>query len=126
MLHYYYSYMYNYKFTMYSCTGNTAKKNAVLLIIDDISKAIENVNDTNALDRVLALLTQVSTSIKAATMPLGTETMQFEKKDHFHPTEKNETQLRFKKTTTNPGRKKQNIPLKCIFICSSRCTDEVE
>jgi hypothetical protein len=35
---------------------------------------------------------------------------QFVKKDHFYPTQKNETQLRFKKTTINAGRKDNMFP----------------
>ena len=60
---------------------------------------------TDALDRVLALLAQASVSIKAAVAPVEDQPQRLEKKDHFSPTQKNETQLKFKKTTANPGRK---------------------
>ena len=36
----------------------------------------------------------------------------FEKKDHFAPRQKNETQLSFTKTTNNPGRKQKYTPLR--------------
>ena len=87
----------------YTCinTDVVAKKKAVVSVLDEIKEGIDAINDSNAINRVLALLLQASASIKAASIPMDTETLQFEKKDHFYPTQKNEIQLRFKKTTTN-------------------------
>lgn len=64
------------------------------------------------LDRILSLLMQADTSCSV----LGSETNKsnikdFEKKETFAPAQKNETQLRFKKTCGNPGRKKKNVPI---------------
>ena len=46
----------------------------------------------------------------ATALSYDDNTMEFEIKDHFAPTQKQETQPRFKKTYTDPGRKpKQHI-----------------
>ena len=100
-----------------------AKKKAALLVVDEIKKGIDGLNDPNGMDRVLALLSQASASIKAAMVPMDTQTQPFEKKDHFYPTQKNETQLKFRKTTTSPGRKKKH-PFKVLYIfaiCFQSC-----
>ena len=78
--------------------------------MDDIRAGIDGVNDPNGLDRVVSLLVQASASIKAVVVPMNTKIQHFEKKDYFHPTQKNETQLKFKKTTLNPGRRKKTSP----------------
>ena len=79
-----------------------------------ITSNIQDVDDPNTLDRVLALLTQASASLTAAAEACSDnkQVNTFVKKDHFAPTQKNETQLRFKRTTKPPGRKKQYIPLR--------------
>ena len=89
-----------------------AKKRAILSVLDEIKEGIDGINDGNGLNRVLALLTQASASIKAAAIPMDTQIQQLKKKDHFYPTQKNEIQLRFKKTASNPGRKKLNVTLR--------------
>ena len=55
--------------------------------------------------------TQASASLAAAETFDHKQVNAFVKKDHFAPTQKNETQLRFK-ITTPPGRKKQHLPLR--------------
>jgi len=89
-----------------------AKRKVVVSTLDEIKCGVEGLNDSDALDRILALLTQASASIKAAVIPVEYQPQRLEKKDHFFPTQKNETQLKFMKTTANPGRKPQNIPLR--------------
>ena len=103
------------------CRYIATKKKAVLSVLEDIKKGVDDLNDSNGLDRVLALLNQAFSSIKAEITPKDTDNLHFEKKDHFYPTQKNETQLKFKKTTTNPGRKRQNVPLRCKFFASVSC-----
>ena len=41
----------------------------------------------------------------ATVLSYDDNTMEFEIKDHFAPTQKNEIQLQFKKTCADPGRK---------------------
>jgi len=86
------------------------KRRAIELYL--IRSGIDSLNDGNALDRILALLTQASAAIKATTLPTNSPPRQFEKMDHFFPTQKNETQLRFKQTGGNPGRKRKHVPLR--------------
>lgn len=85
------------------------KKKTIKAYIDEISSHIDNVEDPNVLDRALVLLTQTSTVIKASESPEYTHLKSFDKKDKFSPTQKNETQLHFKKTVGNSGRKKQTV-----------------
>ena len=73
--------------------------------MDEIKSSINDLNDVNGLDRVLTLLTQASASVKSAMKPVEVQQVQFERKDQFNTTQKNETQLRFTKTTANPGRR---------------------
>ena len=65
--------------------GIATKKKAVLSVLEDIKKGVD---DLNGLDRVLALLNQAFSSIKAAITPKDTDNLHFEKKDHFYPTQK--------------------------------------
>ena len=64
---------------------------------------MENTDDVNLLDRIRSLLMQAASSSKACTTDFINES--FKIKDQFAPTQKNETQLQFKKTSANPGRK---------------------
>ena len=64
---------------------------------------MENTNDVNLLDRIRSLLMQAASSSKACTIDDNTDS--FKIKDQFAPTQKNEIQLQFKKTSANPGRK---------------------
>jgi len=70
--------------------------------------------DTNALDRMLSLLMQAASSSKISTTD---ETGQvFTIKDKFAPAQKNETQLRFKKTCADPGRKAKARSMKYVQL----------
>ena len=89
-----------------------ARKKTIQQYATIIASAVQNVNDPNTLDRVIALMTQASASLTAAATSDDKQTNSFVKKDHFAPTQKNETQLRFKTTTKTPGRKKQHLPLR--------------
>ena len=89
-----------------------ARKKTIQQYATAIASAVENVNDPNTLDRVIALMTQASVSLKAAKDSDDKQVNAFVKKDQFAPTQKNETQLRFKITTKPPGRKKQHLPMR--------------
>ena len=80
--------------------------------MNNIKGRIEDLNDANTLDRVLALLTKASAAIKAVAIHDNDPSNQFQKKDHFFPKQKKETQLVFKKTVINPGRKKQHATMR--------------
>ena len=86
------------------------KRKAIERIMEDIQHGIEDVNDSTCLDRIHALLSRASVSLRT-TSPTSHVKL-YEKKDHFFPTQKNETQLRFKKTKGNPGRTIKHLPLR--------------
>ena len=88
-----------------------ARRNAIKQSVAMIASAVNEVDDLNALERVLTLLTKASDSLDAATLSCSTVLVPFDKKDHFGPTQKNETQLRFKQTIAKPGRKPQLLPI---------------
>lgn len=100
--------------TRYYFIDVTGKKKAIHNLLDDIRDNIDCLDDPNILERVLALLTQASVGIKAAVPAPVDSLKEFEKKDYFAPTQKNETQLRFKKTSGNPGRKRKYVPMRYI------------
>ena len=103
----------HYYISLYCCYSDiTGKKAAIGIYLNNIKGRIDDLNDANTLDRVLALLTKASAAIKAVAIHDSDLPNQFQKKDHFFPTQKNETQLVFKKTVTNPGRKKQHAPMR--------------
>lgn len=76
--------------------------------MERIEACIDDENDPNVLDRILALLVQADAAIQTSATP---QLKTFQKKDKFSPAQKNETQLRFKKTTGSPGRKKQDATM---------------
>lgn len=87
------------------------KKREILHYIDEITSAVNNIEDANVLDRMLSLLMQAASSSKVSTE----ETSQaFTIKDKFAPAQKNETQLRFKKTCANPGRKAKTLTMRYV------------
>ena len=96
------------KKSLIDITDITGRKRAIKHYIDEISSAVGSIDDVNTLDRILSLLMQATSSVKVLSSE--DNTMEFEIKDHFAPTQKNETQLQFKKTCADPGRKsKQHI-----------------
>ena len=61
----------------------------------------------------MELLIKADASI---TVSDGNIQQKFEKKDHFAPRQKDETQLCFTKTADNPGRKQKYMPLRYIIL----------
>ena len=97
-------------------TDIAGKKKAIQVYLDKIKNGIGSINDQHTLDRILSLLMQVDTSCRVINNDVNIK--DFEKKDTFAPAQKNETQLRFKKTCANPGRKKKNIPFRYVSFNS--------
>ena len=56
--------------------------------MNNIKGRIDDLNDANTLDRVLALLTKASAAIKAVAIHDNDPSNQFQKKDHFFPKQK--------------------------------------
>ena len=54
----------------------------------NIKGRIDDLNDANTLDRVLALFTKASAAIKAVAHHYNDPPNQFQKKDQFFPTQK--------------------------------------
>lgn len=91
------------------------RKKAINEYLHKIKLAIDSINESNTLDRILALLIKADASITVS----GSDVQQkFEKKDYFASRQKNETQLRFTKTTDNPGRKQKFTSLRCAILHS--------
>ena len=65
-----------------------ARKKTIQQYATTIASAVQNVNDPNTLDRVIALMTQASASLTAAATSDDKQTNSFVKKDHFAPTQK--------------------------------------
>ena len=84
------------------------KKKTIKAYMDEIKVHIDDTDDPNVLDRVLAFVIQADAALQMTITSEDTQLRTFEKKNHFVSTQKNETQLCFKKTTGTPGRKKQN------------------
>ena len=80
-------------------------------IIDIYKSSVDSIDDPNTFDRILALLMKADTSTLISN---SNPHYKFNKRDHFAPRQKNETQLCFTKTSENPGRKQKNIPLRYV------------
>ena len=75
--------------SLYCCFSDiTGKKAAIGIYLNNIKGRIDDLNDANTLDRVLALLTKASATIKAVAIHDNDPLNQFQKKDHFFPTQK--------------------------------------
>ena len=98
--------------TISVATDIAGRKKAIQVYLDKIKNGIEKTNDQHILDRILSLLIQADTSYRVLESESETDIKEFEKKDTFAPAQKNEIQLRFKKTCGNPGRKKKHMPLR--------------
>jgi len=96
-------------------TDIAGKKKAIQLYLDRIKNGVEKIYDHHMLDHVLALLMQADASCKVLD-DRNNNIKEFERKDIFAPAQKNETQLRFKKTCGNPGRKKKHTPFRLSFL----------
>ncbi|XP_065902011.1 uncharacterized protein [Dysidea avara] len=92
-------------------SDTAGKKREILHYVDEITFAVNNIEDTNVLDRMLSLLMQAASSSKVCTREETSQT--FTIKDKFAPAQKNETQLRFKKTCADPGRKTKASTMSC-------------
>ena len=99
--------LHNTKFILF--TDLLGRKKAIQEYLDKLKLSVENTDDPDTLDRILALLMKADASVSTC---VDSSLQKFEKKDTFAPRQKNETQLRFVKTTSNPGRKQKNIPLR--------------
>ena len=92
-----------------------ARRNTIKRCAAKIVSAVDEVDDLSGLDRVLTLLTKALASLNVATSSsTQSKVIPFDKKDHFGPTQKNETQLSFKQTTSKPGRKRQLLPIRYV------------
>lgn len=97
---------------LFSYTEVSGRKKAINEYLQRIKLGIDCINEPNTLDRILALLIKADASI---TVPGSNIQQKFDKKDHFAPRQKNETQLSFAKTADNPGRKQKYIPLRYAY-----------
>jgi len=88
------------------------RKKAVREYLDKLKNGVENTNDPDTLDRILALLMKADASITTCD---NNPHQKFEKKETFAPRQKNETQLSFIKTCKNPGRKQKHTPLRSVL-----------
>lgn len=88
------------------------KKKSIMDHLENIKGHIHDVDDPDTIDRVYALLIQTNEAIRIAAANEDSQLKKFIKKDHFFPTQKNEKQLTFKKTTADPGRKKRSLSMK--------------
>ena len=61
----------------------TGKKAAIGIYLNNIKGRIDDLNDANTLDRVLALLTKASAAIKAVAIYDSNPPNQFQKKNLF-------------------------------------------
>lgn len=79
---------------------------AIDLEIKSILASLERVEDHFILDHALATLTQLSRSLQPHVRK--EDCSNFVVKDHFAPSQKNEKQLAFTRTTASAGRKKKD------------------
>ena len=74
----------HYYISLYCCYSDiTGKKAAIGIYLNNIKGRIDDMNDANTLDKVLALLTKASAAIKAVAIHDSDPPNQFLKKDHF-------------------------------------------
>ena len=69
------------------------------------------VEDQQILDHTLATLTQLSRSLHTHLEGKKELSSEFPIEDHFAPSQKNEKQLNFTRTTASAGRKKKDLKL---------------
>ena len=95
------------------------RKQEVMHYIDEITSALNGIDNINVLDRMLSLLMQAASSSR---IPTHDTTQIFTVKDHFAPAQKNKIQLQFKRTCTNPGRKAKPLIMRYnkLFLCINR------
>ena len=103
------TYITTYMIILFQIIDVLGRKKAIDKYLEKIKFSIDSIDDPNTLDRILALLMKADTSTLISD---SNPHHKFDKKDHFAPRQKNEIQLRFTKTSENPGRKQKNIPLR--------------
>ena len=96
------------------CNRYCRKEKAIQLYLDRIKNVVEEMHDQHMLDHILAFLMQVDASCKVLENRRA-NIKEFEKQNIFAPAQRNKTQLWFKKTYENPGRKKRHKPFRLEF-----------
>lgn len=96
------------------CIAVDGKRKEIDQKMKDILTSVSVVEDYYILDHTIGTLTQLSRSLhthleKAEDSNVNSD---FPIKDHFAPSQKNEKQLIFKRTTAPAGRKKKDLKLK--------------
>ena len=89
------------------------------LICEEVRRVIsllEAVGDVHILEHALTIMKQLTVTLKTNTHQENSSNKQilpppFTVLTHFVPTEKNEKQLKFKKTIESAGRKQKMVPL---------------
>ena len=90
-------------------TAIVGKKAAIDSELKVIIASLQLVEDHHTLDHVLSTLTQLSRSIQSHVREQNKEECSdFKIKHHFSPSQKNEKQLVFKRTTESAGRKRKD------------------
>lgn len=84
--------------SFFSYTEVLGRMTAINQYLYKIKLGVDYINEPNTLDRILALLIKADASITVSDSNIQ---QKFEKKDHFAPRQKNETQLLFTKTADN-------------------------
>ena len=93
------------------------KRLTIRSYIDEIDKSVEEIDEAGILDHVIARLFPILTSLRASIAGFrdneddSVDIQNFEIKELFAPSQKNERQLSFHKVKT-PGRKKTKLPFK--------------
>ena len=88
-----------------------AQKKSIVQYLEEIWEAIQPVEESGVLEHVQSLLMQANTALKVASTTEAAYSKPFTKVEAFAPAQKNETQLRFKQTTGNVGRKRKHKEL---------------
>ena len=88
-----------------------AQKKSIVQYLEEIREAIQPVEESGVLEHVQSLLMQANTALKVASKTEAAYSKPFTKVEPFAPAQKNETQLRFKQTTGNAGRKRKHKEL---------------
>ena len=94
---------------MYTFHLNIAVEGKIRAIdkeLANICTSVSRVGDHHILDHVLATVSQLTRSLNAHLAEKEEVSSEFPIKDHFAPSQKNEKQLNFTRTTASAGRKK--------------------
>ena len=91
-----------------------AQKKQIEHYLGEIQNAVQPIEECDVLNRVVSLLMQASAALKTVTTTVETKPLNFMIKEKFAPAQKNEVQVPFKKTSKEPGRKKQSKQLRYL------------